>query len=447
MKKSRFNHYFKGMGKYYVYNAFSNALAEFPDGVAEEFINSDDKYVDLLEESVKKEMLYGGILIEDQFDELNQLQIDMYHAKFSDSSLGITIAPTLDCNFQCPYCFERDYRKQVNITKSVIDGIVNLVKQDVQNLKKLSVNWYGGEPLLEIDKIIVVSRELIELCEKNNIKYVSGITTNGYLLDYSTFNTLIELKVQSIQIPLDGDAQYHDLTRRHVTGVPTFSKIISNLKNLKVDYDTKYSSLPKIAIRLNSTRNNYKSMFNVLDLLFREKILNFVYPYVARVFVDNDTEYKYTLTENEFSEFKHEFISTLENKYGKPVEFSYVYPNRITNACTCDKFNSFVIDPLGNLCKCWEEIGKPSAVIGNVNSYDCYKRNNDNYYNYLLFNPLYNTQCKECNFLPICMGGHCPLRRREKKNLSCDEQKKELIEQLLFSFQRLGINKVEYISK
>lgn len=447
MKKSIFNHYFRGPEKFYVYNAFSNALAEFPDGVAENFINNDEEYIDLLDDTVKKDMLYGGIIIENQFDELKQLQIDMYNAKFGNNSLGITIAPTLDCNFNCPYCFERGSRKRGNITDSVMDGIVSFVKQNVQNLKVLSISWYGGEPLLAMDKINAISSELIDICDKNNINYRSGITTNGYLLDNYTFKTLVDLKIQSIQIPLDGDVHYHDITRRHVNGAVTFDKIIYNLKNLKDLYDTKHSILPNIALRLNSTRKNYQSMINVLDLLYKEEILNYVYPYVARVFDNNDTENKYTLTENEFSEFERKFITTLENVYGKQVEFSYFYPNRITSACTCDKFNSFVIDPLGNLCKCWEEIGKSSAIIGNINHVGEDRRNNNNYYEYLLFNPLSNNQCKKCNFLPICMGGHCPLRRREKKNLSCEEQKKKLVEKLLFSFNRLGITNVEYISE
>ena len=60
--------------------------------------------------------------------------------------------------------------------------------------------------------------------------------------------------------------------------------------------------------------------------------------------------------------------------------------------------------------KCWNDVGNEERAVGNVKNLKdiipdekMYMRNVE----YLLWSPFNYENCKECNLLPICMGG-CP---------------------------------------
>ena len=59
-------------------------------------------------------MQKGGFFVNDQKDEVAELlQISTY-ARENLTSRSYTIAPTLSCNFRCPYCFEDGHRYNVS---------------------------------------------------------------------------------------------------------------------------------------------------------------------------------------------------------------------------------------------------------------------------------------------------------------------------------------------
>lgn len=51
----------------------------------------------------------SNYIVEDDVDEIENLRISNLRGKFSNRVLNLTIAPTLNCNFSCPYCYERVY--------------------------------------------------------------------------------------------------------------------------------------------------------------------------------------------------------------------------------------------------------------------------------------------------------------------------------------------------
>lgn len=50
------------------------------------------------------------MLVEDDKDEFAELLIRNKIERFADSNLTLTIAPTMACNFCCPYCYEKGER-------------------------------------------------------------------------------------------------------------------------------------------------------------------------------------------------------------------------------------------------------------------------------------------------------------------------------------------------
>lgn len=64
-----------------------------------------------------------------------------------------------------------------------------------------------------------------------------------------------------------------------------------------------------------------------------------------------------------------------------------------------------IIDPIGDLYKCWNEIGMHTRSYGSI--FGGNNRSNiDQWNNYQVAS---YEECRECAFLPVCMGG-CPYR-------------------------------------
>lgn len=117
-----------------------------------------------------------------------------------ENDIGLTVAPTMACNFRCPYCYEKG-KEYVTMNRET----VNKVKKYFNNLKEryrhVAITWYGGEPLLAFPII----EELMEsIYEKFERKYVAvSVVTNGYLLTENVARKMKKLNISSIQITID----------------------------------------------------------------------------------------------------------------------------------------------------------------------------------------------------------------------------------------------------
>ncbi len=149
MKASKYNVVFDYKGKRLAFNGLSAALAEVDDNFIRLLNNVKNIKEDELSEEDKnllEDMKKGSFVLDDNTNELNIIKLNSYLGKFRPSVLGLTIAPTLQCNFACPYCYER--RQTGMISKDVIDAIYKKVQDAVEHKRNISISWYGGESLL-----------------------------------------------------------------------------------------------------------------------------------------------------------------------------------------------------------------------------------------------------------------------------------------------------------
>jgi uncharacterized protein len=70
--------------------------------------------------------------------------------------------------------------------------------------------------------------------------------------------------------------------------------------------------------------------------------------------------------------------------------------------CTAVRSNEFILGSDGELYKCWESVGNPSHVIGNIRDYT---NLNGRLRRWLTYDPFTNDECRGCIALPTCMGG------------------------------------------
>ena len=315
--------------------------------------------------------------------------------------VGLTICPTMNCNFDCPYCFER--HRPGKMTKEVQDDVVALAERmmDAAGGKHLSVTWFGGEPLLAPDVIESLSERLMALAKEKGAEYSAGIITNGYLLTQKNADMLGHCEVKNCQVTIDGLGATHDATRHLVGGGATFDRIIDNLRNVKLPF--------KVNIRQNVQESNLNEVEKVKELigkLAEESGNNIIY--APAPVSSNDA------TRERGGEVGL-LCGTDLSEIGLMQEAGRFAVGR-GHYCGANILFSASIDEKGGLSKCWEAVGDPTLNYGNAHDWDPKDPLNTAsdpdrltmYLNTAL--PNGDEECRECVWLPMCVGG-CPHRR------------------------------------
>ena len=117
-------------------------------------------------------MLRAGYITDSANNELAKVKYDRMYGRYTKNIISLTIAPTMDCNMSCSYCYEK--RNKSIMKEETQEQIYTYVKS-IFNTKPhvlgLSVTWYGGEPLMQKEIICNLSKKFIDLCneQKNNI--------------------------------------------------------------------------------------------------------------------------------------------------------------------------------------------------------------------------------------------------------------------------------------
>lgn len=99
------------------------------------------------------ELIKGGFLCEEGFDEYNLLKVLRHKNQYSGTTMGLTIAPTMLCNLACQYCFEEldslEGPGNNRMDEKVIAALLKFVKDQIEaGLTGLMISWYGGEPTI-----------------------------------------------------------------------------------------------------------------------------------------------------------------------------------------------------------------------------------------------------------------------------------------------------------
>lgn len=412
MKPSKFNHFLPFTPEQSIaYNALSNALALIDSEKLKMYTEFVHAGKDIKDKELEKDLLHGSFLVEDNIDELDIIRHNMLRGRYATNVLTLTIAPTSDCNFRCVYCYQKSVLSCEYMSESIQDAIVNLIDSMKSHLQAVSVTWYGGEPLLALPIIQKLSTEFMKICDENHILYDANMITNGYLLTRNTLEVLKNIKVKFFQITLDGGPEQHNAKRPLFNGKETFWTILDNLRN-------GYDLLPRVSLRINLDCDNLSAGDEVKRYLVEYGMIDKVVPYYGRIRNDNECyDDGKCLNACEFAEIEYNFA--LEVNLSTPQN-SVKLPNSRTSFCGADKVYSFVISANGLLYKCWSDIGNPLKSIGNIlNSINDI---NSTYLEYLLFDPTQVIPCKNCNILPICMGG-CPFQRIVSGKQECSKYK------------------------
>ena len=335
------------------------------------------------------------------FDERAALETMGRAACAGAHGIGLTICPTMGCNFDCPYCFENHFAGKMS--PEVQDDVVALAQRmlDATNAKNISVTWFGGEPLLATDVVESLSARLMALAEERDGEYVAGIITNGYLLTQETADMLGRCKVKSAQVTIDGLGATHDATRHLAGGGPTFERIVSNLRKCKLPF--------KVNVRHNVHEGNRAEMDGLKEFI----------EHLAEESGNDISYYPAPISGSEVADERGKQVGLLcdtdQSEVGIRQEAGRFQVGR-GHYCGAHSVWSVGIDERGNLQKCWEAVDKPHISFGTAHDWDPADplrtaSNPDNLTMYLnTACPVPDEECRECTWLPACVGG-CPHKR------------------------------------
>jgi len=336
-------------------------------------------------------LLQEGIIVKSRKEE--ELMLKQAHDNIIKDKeiLNLVIFATTACNMQCVYCFQ--HLHPIFPKEGNIEMIMNFIKNCHINypLKHISITWFGGEPLLNLDYIRKLSTEVITFSIQKSIEYNATMITNGILL---TKEIATELKTKynviSVQITLDGLACTHN-KRRPYGGKDGFSIIINNIIAVH--------KIIGIVLRINIDIDNLHEVEALLYYLSKcEDINEDILVNFARVIGENPS----CMTASDFGNERlllnkllaeYKFTNTLKN---------FSLKGRLLS-CSVLTENSFVIYPNGDLYKCYEVAGDAKYCIGNISTFA------QKYENLISDNFKLKQDCIECSMLPLCNRHICPL--------------------------------------
>jgi uncharacterized protein len=106
--------------------------------------------------------------------------------------------------------------------------------------KKFVLNFFGGEPLLNLPVIYLIAERAHLAAKARGVEQFINIITNGLLLTPEVVDRLLPFGLNGVKITLDGDRDTHNRMRPLRGRQGTFDRIIENMRRVA----------PKIAITI-----------------------------------------------------------------------------------------------------------------------------------------------------------------------------------------------------
>jgi uncharacterized protein len=373
----------------------------------------------------------GLFLIDEDFDEMAFLQARVHRDRSDSDELALVIAPTMGCNFDCHYCFQ-DHAGSA-MTADAERQLLDYVAKRLDGKKRIAVQWFGGEPLKQLDQIERVSRSLIALAEVRGIEYGAAIVTNGFFLTEETAQRLRACRVTAAQITLEGVKTLHDRTRIADKGTSSYETILGNVRSS--------GHLLDINVRIHVAPFNVEGVKTLLeDLAARgmRRCIKSIYFAPLFDYKPRDGRVQFRADAKRFynaESFAHIEVALFEElaRLDLPMPDVLYGPFSV---CTAVREHALVVGPSGRFYKCYFELDKPHRAFGDVGSGITDAAREADWLDHEIAR---DEECRRCPVLPICFGG-CTHKWQEgaPKEVICTRLRYNAPQLLSIAFGRRG---------
>lgn len=359
----------------------------------------------------KDYLIENNILVESSVNEYEDYLQKFEEWKTSEKELTITLGMTFQCNFDCKYCIQKgNYSERDTIDRNKADQIIRWTEEALKgfyNFKTLNINYFGGEPTLNLENIFYLSERLAELCIKRNITFYQQIVTNGYALDQNSIRRMKALGIRDYQITLDGLAEVHNSRRSR--NFDSFSQIVHNII-LIAEMGMRIFLLHVFDLSNIESAKELVDYFNKLAEK-RPKLRDAI----TFNFVPTIPKQVDCVECNHYVEGNEHLLSGLAvEAFAYAVEKGFHMANFLDiGHCFRQAKNTLLVSPVLDLYKCYGTFGNPSYAIGNMDDIT--------YEEYIKASELireadgFSSQCRECDVVPFCRGG-CQFSSSEMNN-------------------------------
>lgn len=340
------------------------------------------------------------------------LQNFIYDFETYSRPYSMLLGLTSDCNLKCSYCFvdqKREYMTYEIAEKSIEWMLSNYKARNKE--EKIDIVFFGGEPLLQYENIIV------PLVTKYKDIASFSITTNGYLLDEDKVDFFYKNNV-GVLLSFDGVRQVQNNQRAAKEG-DSFNTIIRNIPYLLL-------RMPDTTMRATITKESIPYLYNTVlmaeELGFKE--ISFCPNAFEHWELEDEIEYEKQMMKVGLHIYKSFFQNNSNIIKVDPIIKTY---NKIQFSLSNNlKFNnnlmrcglgttSCAITPQGKIVPCQEKISNPTFILGDV--YTGIDSNKHKEYLEWYIDKLNNYVCdrvcmttKECVH---CLSNICPSRMED----------------------------------
>lgn len=333
-----------------------------------------------------------GMIVNEDIDETKNAKFYIKKFKNNNECLCLWIFTTMNCNFNCYYCFEKntDEFSDGVISEEIINKLVSKIEMlnDKNNFKKIDITFTGGEPLMYSQLISNICDSINNSSIKCNINY--SIITNGSIIDVYELNLIQEHHINMVQITLDGPKCIHDKRRTYRNNMGSFDKIFNNILKL-IKLKKKYDFL--ILIRINVDLGNVDYIYELLEYFKKYQLHRYVVFNIGDTILDYDNKTEKMLLSKILDIYDNAKLN------GFNITISETQP--------CSMYNNYyyMISYDGGLYKCPALVGKNNSAHLNLDDVEkCFA---DEY--------IPEHECLNCELFGICLGG-CKYRSNVKGN-------------------------------
>ena len=403
-------------GQHLVYNWLTQAMLVADDEVKDVITGVGQANPCQIPEDVERELVAQGILVQDEAEERRHLERWHTQVRKDPKTFKAAVLTTYSCNFGCPYCVQDGITSRGRLDEETAEAITNwiIARMRKQESKKLFLNFFGGEPLLNLQGVLGVAGALSAHCRAAGLDFEGCITTNASRLDRETALRLSEVGIQWAKVTLDGDKDAHDAKRPFKGGKGSFDAIMRNIEEV---YD-----IIGIWIGGNFELENMDVAQRVTDELEKRglagKLWGVRYGGISEPAVEGlrragdqklleieglngPSEPEAPAIVADAGEHIDAQMAAELLRINREVRQSGMPGRKMLGASQCmlnQEDNEVVVDPGGKVYKCPALVGHEDFVVGDIwhdELDDAHLRMHDGEL----------ADCKECRWFPPCGGG------------------------------------------
>lgn len=371
-----------------------------------------------------------GYLVRSGVSEIDQFRYRYMQQQWRQDVLELILLASEDCNFRCVYCYEKFERG--TMAPETREGIKRLVEKRAPQLSRVSLSWFGGEPLYGWEAIADLEPALNGFAKHYGFALGQNMTTNGYLLTEEHATRLLEWGCRKYQITVDGLAEEHDCKRVGRDGSPTYHVILDNLRSLaqrKTDF--------KVDLRVNFDRANFHRLGQFIETISEDfggdERFEMHFRPVGRWGGENDD----ALDICGVSERK----DMLRDLQKKAAQAGLGHEGGITqlasfgsSVCYAARPYNLIVGATGKLMKCTVVLYEMEEnVVGQLNPDGTVELRDEHMAHWVTPHFERDHLCKNCYVLPSCQGAYCPLTRVQDGRRSCCDIKGNLKHEMRYT--------------